>query len=407
MKKYHYRIRRLAAVIIGLVFFVAGVFKLMDPVGAKLVVDEYLNFFHMGFLKGLSMPIALFLALLEALTGAALVTGVYRLYAAISAAAMIGFFTVVTFILWIFNPQMDCGCFGEVVHLTHGQTLLKNIVLLALAAVAFIPFKEFGKNKNRKYIPFCIVGVSTVALMIYSLLYIPLMDYTPFNLSSRLKAASADELIEDEGNWVATYIYEKNGQEGTFTLDRLPDSTWTFVRSEMMEVEDNIFETDFPELAIRDSEGNYVDSLAAGPMVLAVSVYDPSSLGITKWKKISSTLQDAATEGFQPLLLVAMSPGTLPLPEGLEMQDRITLGACAYSADYKTLVSLNRSNGGATYFNDGNLIEKWGRRNLPGSSELGKLMRKDSTDAMLSASSKGRLTFQAFFLYTLAIMFLI
>ena len=118
-------------------------------------------------------------------------------------------------------------------------------------------------------------------------------------------------------------------------------------------------------------------------------------------------MQSAASVGFQPLLLVAMSPGALQLPEGLGTPDRIALGACSYSSDYKTLLSLNRSNGGATYFNNGNLIEKWARRNLPSDSDLSKLMKKDSTDAMLSASSKGRLSFQAFFLYTLAIMFLI
>ena len=406
MKKYHYRLRRLAAVIIGLVFFVAGVFKLMDPVGAKLVVEEYLNFFHLGFLKGLAMPLAMALALAEALCGAALVTGVFRFMAAVVTCSLTIFFTIVTLILWIFNPPMDCGCFGEVVHLTHGQTFFKNIILLLLCAVAFLPFKDFGKNRTRKFIPFGIVAVSTVALMIYSLLYIPLQDFTPFNLSSRLQAANAGE-IPDESAWVATYIYEKNGEEGSFTLDRLPDSTWTFVRTEMLEKRDNIFETDFPELAIRDSEGNYVDSLAAGPMVLTLSVYHPDNLSVSQWKNLSRTIQDAATVGFQPLLLVAMTPGELPLPEGLETSDRITLGAASYSVDYKTLVSLNRSNGGATYFNDGNLIQKWSRRNLPSESDLDKLMKKDSTDAMLSASSKGRLTSQAFFLYTLAIMFLI
>ena len=170
MKKYHNRMRRLAAVIIGLVFFVAGVFKLMDPVGAKLVVIEYLNFFHLGFLRSLAMPIALVFALVEALCGAALVTGVYRFISAVVSSSLIVFFTIITFILWIFNPEMDCGCFGEVIHLSHLQTLIKNLILLALAAVAFIPFKDYGKNKTRKFIPFWIVAASTVALMVYSLL---------------------------------------------------------------------------------------------------------------------------------------------------------------------------------------------------------------------------------------------
>ena len=37
----HYRLRRFCAFIIGLVFLLAGIFKLLDPVGAGLVVEEY------------------------------------------------------------------------------------------------------------------------------------------------------------------------------------------------------------------------------------------------------------------------------------------------------------------------------------------------------------------------------
>ena len=36
-----YRLRRLCAFIIGLVFLLAGIFKLLDPAGAGLVVEEY------------------------------------------------------------------------------------------------------------------------------------------------------------------------------------------------------------------------------------------------------------------------------------------------------------------------------------------------------------------------------
>jgi hypothetical protein len=80
----------------------------------------------------------------EASTGAALVSGVFRKTTAIVTSALILFFTVITLILWIANPVMDCGCFGEAIHLTHGQTLLKNLVLVALALIAFIPFQNFG-----------------------------------------------------------------------------------------------------------------------------------------------------------------------------------------------------------------------------------------------------------------------
>ena len=40
MTDVHNRLRRIAASVTGLVFFVSGMLKLMDPVGAKLVVSE-------------------------------------------------------------------------------------------------------------------------------------------------------------------------------------------------------------------------------------------------------------------------------------------------------------------------------------------------------------------------------
>ena len=46
-------VRRISAIIIGFVFFVAGLLKLMDPVGAGLVVEEYFKFLHLGFLRPL------------------------------------------------------------------------------------------------------------------------------------------------------------------------------------------------------------------------------------------------------------------------------------------------------------------------------------------------------------------
>ena len=145
MKKAHHRLRRLAAFLIGLVFLASGLLKLLDPVGTGLIVSEYLKFFHLGFLQGAAKPLGMALSLVEAVTGAALVAGVYRKLMAVVASVLILFFTVITFILWIANPEMDCGCFGEAVHLTHAETLLKNLVLAALALLAFHPSVPFSR----------------------------------------------------------------------------------------------------------------------------------------------------------------------------------------------------------------------------------------------------------------------
>ncbi len=146
----HYRLRRFCAFIIGLVFLLAGIFKLLDPVGAGLVVEEYYRFLGLTFMLPTAKAVAIFLALLEALLGAAMISGVWRDIVAIATSALIVFFTIITLFLAIFNPSMDCGCFGDAIHLTNGQTLLKNIVLRAtcLGGHSVRPFQGSGRTEE-------------------------------------------------------------------------------------------------------------------------------------------------------------------------------------------------------------------------------------------------------------------
>lgn len=129
--------KRICAAVLGSVLFIAGVLKLMDPVGAQLIVQEYLKFFHLNFLGFASGVLALLFAFFEAVLGAALIAGVWRRVVALITLALLGIFTIVTAILWIANPVMDCGCFGEAIHLEHWQSFVKNIILLGLWAIAF------------------------------------------------------------------------------------------------------------------------------------------------------------------------------------------------------------------------------------------------------------------------------
>ena len=91
--------KRICAVIIGMVLLIAGILKMMDPVGSGLVMDEYLKFFHLGFLKPASQFVACALALVESLLGAALIAGVWRKVIALASGGLLAFFTLITVIL--------------------------------------------------------------------------------------------------------------------------------------------------------------------------------------------------------------------------------------------------------------------------------------------------------------------
>ena len=110
-------------------------------------------------------------ALAEALIGAALITGVWKKPVALAAIALQGFFTLLTLALVIFTPEMDCGCFGEAIHLTHGETFIKNLILLTLLLLYYIPKKHLGETRKKKYISFALVMTSVIVFSVYSIIF--------------------------------------------------------------------------------------------------------------------------------------------------------------------------------------------------------------------------------------------
>ena len=363
----------------------------MDPTGAGLVVKEYFDFMHLGFMAPAAKTFGVALALAETLIGAALVSGVWRKAFGMAALIMQSVFTLITLLLLIFNPEMDCGCFGEAIHLTHLQTFIKNLILLALILLYFFPNKHLGNPKRKKYVSFGIVSISCVAFMAYSLLYIPLVDFTAYKPGAELIAAASDG---GDDMYESVFTYEKDGQTQDFTLDALPDSTWTFVSTDTR-LKGGQAESK-TELSIFDSRTQtYADSLAAKGKVMVISLYD-TDIDQQEWDEIGKIASEAAANGIRPLILATE---TETAPE--------TLKAFAYTSDYKTLISLNRSNGGVTYFNDGTLIKKWAKRTSPASDEIKVLATNDSTETSIDYESKGSLGFQGFLLYVSAVLLLL
>lgn len=404
MKQFIEKLRRFCAFVTGFVFFISGILKILDPVGAGLVIKEYLEFLHIGFLGFAAKGLGTAFALTETIIGAALITGVWRKATAYAAIALQGFFTFLTLALVIFNPEMDCGCFGEAIHMTHGQTFVKNLILCALLAAAFIPTKDLGETLKKKYVSFAIVTVSVIAFCIYSLLYIPLIDFTEFRHTALLQAADTFQTT-DEDRYEAIFVYEKDGVTKSFDLQHLPDSTWTFVSTETVLKEE--FQDNGINLSFYNSDGEYADHLAAEGNVMVISLYDPQCK-TSRWKETADFIQDAAKAGYTPVLLAASTPEDMSdLLQNAGEPSRTIIESCLYFSDYKTLLTLNRSNGGAVWFSDGYLIRKWARRALPDEAQMKEDLSSDVTEATIGKSTRGSLAFQGFLLYVFAVMLLL
>lgn len=336
-------LKRISAVIIGVVFFFSGLLKMMDPLGSGLIVEEYLKFFHLGFLRPASVVIAEALSLVEAVTGVALITGMWMHITCFVTLGLLAFFTLTTVLLNIYNPPMDCGCFGEAIHLTHLQSLVKNLVMLALWAVAFIPMNHQSPGKGR-YAAFLIATASVVAFLIFFTTNPPAMDFTPFKPGTELMGA-------DDG-----------------------------------------YSEDSPILSFSDRSGEYADSLALEGRVMVFSVFDPESLDAEDKNEMIEESGFCREAGIMPLTISAgETPG---LPD-------------AFFADRRTLMTLNRSNGGATLICDGQIVAKWKPSDFPDREELVRMASANPTETMISEITPKRLVLQIYLLLVFMVMLLL
>lgn len=389
-------LRRLCAVVVGITFLVSGIAKIIDPVGTMLIVTEYLRLFHIGFLIPAAKVMGVILATVEALTGLALITGVLRKVAAWITYILLGVFTPLTLYLLIKNPSMDCGCFGEAIHLDHLETFLKNIALLVLACIAFIPLKSIGKPKPRKWVSFGIAALSVLYAVLYSNTHLPIVDFTEFNFGAELMA-SLDDDVEADNHYQTAYVYEKDGQQGVFPDGNKPsaDTAWTLVRVDTLFREGIGMQEKHPILSFRSAEGEYLDSEAAEGKVVVFSVYDPAK---ANWERLHKQFMQVQEGGARPILLVASYPGEID-------SFGIPIDLPVNYADYKTLITLNRSNGGATYLCEGEIIGKWHQREFPAS--FSSLLKQDPVDLSSNLILKRRLKAQGFCLYLAALLILV
>lgn len=341
--------RNWAAKIFGILFFISGIFKLMDPIGTSLIVTEYFKFFKTFSFIPTAWWGGFFLSLSETLLGAAIITGVRKKLCAFFSAAFMIVFSAITLLLWIKNPDMDCGCFGKVIHLTHAQSLIKNVILDMLWVIAFVPMSSLQAPPKDKIVAF---GISAVGICLFALYFTnsnPAVDYASM-----------------------------------------------YPGSELFRPNDFLSEED-PVLSFCTADGEYVDSLAYNGPVIVVSSYDPEKIRRKNWAKIRSLALDAEKQGFRFLML---------MPEIPENLDPI-IGMHSYLADRKSLMTLNRSNGGASYILSGMIVKKWEVRNLPDFYDLISLKEKDPTVLVMEGETGPALAVQAYILITLAIMFLL
>lgn len=200
-------IANISRFLLALTFLFSGFVKANDPFGMSYKIDDYFVGFGLQSDSQLSLLIAVLLAVLEFSLGACLLSAVGRKVTSRITFALMTVMTLLTVYIFIADPVEDCGCFGDAVVLTNGQTLLKNVVLIVLSFALLIwngTVRRLFSLRTRR----CILAISIVAPLAFSLYTmnnLPVVDFRPFKVGTDMNERVQLPEVEDAEILVARY----------------------------------------------------------------------------------------------------------------------------------------------------------------------------------------------------------
>lgn len=367
MKRIDWLIR-ICRIIVGLTFIFSGFVKAVDPMGSMIKFDEYFDAYHTEFLKNFSLFFAIALSSLEFILGVALLFALrIRMTAWFSFLLML-FFTIQTFILAIWNPVSDCGCFGDAIKLTNWQTFYKNLVLIVLVLIVFIYRKRIYPLFPKKEWPVIIIAsLIILAVSLYSWLYSPLIDFRPYRVGNDIKKLSTipEGKHGDIIKTILTYQNIKSGEIKNFTDDNLPQD---YEMWEFKDRKDELVETGYKpptkDFRISDLQGiDLTDSFynTSGYKLLIIQE-KLSGSNIKAQKKLNLLVKDILKER-----KISIWPLTSSLePEINQYIKENNVPYTFLNADGTLLKTIDRSNPAIVLLKENLVLRHWPARRIPG-----------------------------------------
>ena len=367
---------RIAAVnicrfILAVTFIFSGYVKAIDPLGTLYKLKDYAAAMALNdILPDWALVIvAIALGALEFSLGVFMLFAVRRHMVSKITLVLMSVMTALTVWIYISDPVKDCGCFGDALKLTNGETLLKNIVLIACATlVAWRPvdMARFISRTNQWIVKYYTIAYIVVT-SVYCLYTLPIFDFRPYRVGTNIKQGMEIPEGAEQPEFESTFILRKNGVTREFTLDNYPDSTWEYVDTKTVQTKKG-YEPPIHDFAIttNDTGEDITEQVLTkkGYTFLLVSprlaVADDSNFG-----DIDQIYEYAAENGVDFFCLTASTN------EDIERWRELTGAEYKFcNADETTLKTMIRSNPGLILLKDGTIIGKWSHNALPQTDEL-------------------------------------
>ena len=382
----------LCRIIVALTFIFSGFVKAIDPIGLQYKLQDYLGAIGIpGFLPDWMLLImAVLLAAVEFCMGIFLLFAIQRRLISKLIVVFMSIMTLITVWLVVANPVKDCGCFGDALHLTNTETLVKNIILLGCSIVIMqrplAMFRFISESNQWIVINYTIVFIFVCSGL--SLYYLPLFDFRPYRIGTNIPRGMEIPKDAEQPLFETTFIMEKGGQRKEFTLNDYPDSTWKFIDSKTVQVKEGYIPPihDF-SVADRKTGKDLTDSVLRhkGYTFLLIAPHleraDDSNFG-----DIDQLYEYAQTYNIPFYCLTASTA------KAIQRWRDITGAEYPFCiTDETTLKTIVRSNPGLLLLKDGTIINKWSHNQLPNGAKLSLPITQSALGKMPQDSVPGKI----------------
>ena len=378
--------------LIALTFVFSGFVKAVDPIGTQYKIHDYLSAWGLDAWNAdwLTLTASIALSTAEFFIGMMLLFAIQRRVVSRLALMLMTAMTILTLWIYISDPVSDCGCFGDAITLTNGQTLAKNIVLTAAAIIMAIWPLEMARliRKNTQWIVINYTVVFILAVSGYSLYYLPQFDFSPYHVGADIRKGMESPEGAEQPEFVTTFILEKDGQRKEFSLEEYPDSTWTFIDSRTVQTKKGYVPPihDFSITTVDEGEDITEEIVAdKGYSLLLVSPHLEQADDI-HFDEINRLYDYAKQHGYRFLCLTASTEEAIG-----RWKDRTGAEYQFANTDETTLKTIIRSNPGLVLLHNGSIKGKWSHNALPDVSpqtpkiEQGGLRGNDRSDTSMAA----------------------
>ncbi len=223
-----------ARLITGVLFIFSGLVKANDPLGLSYKMQEFFEVWNFHWLDNYTLAFSIIMIVFEIVAGVAILLGWRMKLFSWLLLLLIIFFSFLTGYAYLSGKVRECGCFGDCIPLTAGESFFKDLLLLALILFLFFQRAKIRPmwSQAASLSILLLSLVLTISFQWFVLVHLPMLDCLPYrvgqNIPEKMKAPPG--AIPD--STVISFVYQKNGQKVEFTADKFPkdfDDHYVFV----------------------------------------------------------------------------------------------------------------------------------------------------------------------------------